>query len=387
MKSVHIATLHKRHDTRILLKECVSLSEAGFEIVLVVGDGEGDADYNGVKIVDVGRPKGRFASRLIPMWRAARRLRTLSPDVVHFHDAMFLPLAISLAIGGQRIIYDVHEDHPREVMESRFARPLLHIASFGYSVLEWIGARIFTRIVSATPHIATRFPELKTITVQNFPLLQELVAADQVSYPSRSAQFTYVGGISANRGIQEMVDAMVTLPREDAVLALAGSFATISLHKEMERRQGWRRVTFWNWLSRVGVADLLGSSRAGLVLFHPLPNNMAGQPNKLFEYMSAGLPVIASDFPLWRRIVEDANCGLLVNPLDPTAIAAAMAWVLDHPEEAEQMGKNGRQAVLNTYNWDHEAEKLIYVYTSLQHDSSDADEHGPILDSTNGNTD
>jgi glycosyltransferase involved in cell wall biosynthesis len=81
--------------------------------------------------------------------------------------------------------------------------------------------------------------------------------------------------------------------------------------------------------------------------------------------MSAGLPVIASDYPRWREIVDDAGCGLLVDPTDPAAIAAAMQWILDHPEEAEAMGERGRRAILDRYSWDREADKLIELYATL----------------------
>lgn len=365
-KALHIATLHKRHDTRILLKECSSLANAGFNVVLIVGDGEGDEDFAGVRIADVGRPGGRFASRLVPMWRAWRRVRGEDPAVVHFHDGMFLPFAIFLALTGQRVIYDVHEDYPRQVLNLRFAWPVRYGASFGYTLLEWTASLIFTRIVAATPHIASRFPQQKTVLVQNFPLLHELTAVNDIPYASRPAQFAYVGGITTYRGIREMVDAVARLDRDDASLEVAGRFDPVTLSDQVKRQPGWRRVNFLGWLPYDQTVGILLNARAGLVVLHPRDNYLLSYPVKLFEYMAAGLPVIASDFPLWRKIVESAGCGLLVDPLDPSAIADAMSWILDNPEEAEAMGKRGRQAVLDTYNWDREAEKLVECYRSLE---------------------
>ncbi len=374
MKSFHIATLHKRSDTRILLKECASLSRAGFDVTLVVGDGQGDENFGKVRIVDVGCPQGRFASRLVPMWRAMRRVRAESPDIVHFHDGLFLPLAIFLALTGWRVVYDVHEDYRQQILNVRFSWLFRRAASYGYAMLEWIGSRVFTRMVAATPHIASRFPEHKTVLVQNFPMLNELSASHPVSHAERPEQFAYVGGITAHRGVRQMVDAMDGLHREGVILELAGSFGSKSLQEEMKEKSGWKYVSFRNWLPRKDVADMFERSRAGLVLFHSGPNHDLAQPNKLFEYMSASLPVIASNFPLWREFVEGADCGLLVDPLDAGAITEAMRWILDHPEQAEQMGQRGRQAVVSTYNWEREAEKLVACYRALEKAKRDSAE-------------
>ena len=100
----------------------------------------------------------------------------------------------------------------------------------------------------------------------------------------------------------------------------------------------------------------------GLVVLHPTRNYLDALPVKMFEYMAAGLPVIASDFPLWRKIIDGAGCGLLVDPLDPQAIAEAIDWVLAHPEEAEAMGRRGREAVEAIYNWERESETLVNLY-------------------------
>ena len=110
----------------------------------------------------------------------------------------------------------------------------------------------------------------------------------------------------------------------------------------------------------------MGRSRAGLVLFHPAPNHVTAQPNKLFEYMSQGVPVIASAFPLWREIIEGVGCGLTVDPEDPEAIAGAMARLLADPEESAKMGQRGQDAIDQRFNWPREAEKLVAVYDRLE---------------------
>jgi len=86
--------------------------------------------------------------------------------------------------------------------------------------------------------------------------------------------------------------------------------------------------------------------------------------NKMFEYMAAGLPVIASNFPLWRDIIEGNGCGIMVDPKSPEEIAKAVEYLIDNPQEAKVMGENGRKAVEEKYSWNPEGEKLLALYKS-----------------------
>ena len=364
----HLTTVHPRVDARIRIKEVASLTKSLAEpVLLFVQDGRGDNIEAGgmVRIIDIGPPPaGRLARMTLGVWRMWRAVRPLRPRLVHFHDPELIPLGLLLECFGHQVVYDVHEDLPRQALTKywlpAFVRqPVSWIAS----IMEWLAARIFNAIVPATPKIAERFPLSKTTTVQNFPILDELVKTEVIPYRERPAQFAYIGGLTRERGACEMVNALTHLA--NVQLHLAGVFQPSALQTEIEALPGWRKVVFAGWANRIKVAEILGKTRAGLVLLHPTRSYLDAYPTKMFEYMSVGLPVIVSDFPLWRQIVEDAGCGLTVDPLDPQAIADAMQWILDHPAEAEAMGRRGRAAVEKRYNWETEAEKLVAIYNKL----------------------
>ncbi|MGI9040569.1 MAG: glycosyltransferase, partial [Gemmatimonadales bacterium] len=173
-------------------------------------------------------------------------------------------------------------------------------------------------------------------------------------------------GITRIRGVAEMVRAMDFLPADaNARLALAGPFDSPALEREVEDLAGIDRTDLLGPLQRDKVAEHLGSGRVGLVLLHPVPAYLESVPTKMFEYMAAGLPVIASNFPAWRTLIEGIGCGLVANPLDPADIAHAIQWIFEHPAEAEEMGERGREAVLKDYNWEAEARRLVEAYDRL----------------------
>jgi len=168
-----------------------------------------------------------------------------------------------------------------------------------------------------------------------------------------------------------MVRSIGLLPSErKARLKLVGSWDTPELPASLSRIPGWHRVTFVGPLGRAGVTRELQNAYAGLVILHPEPNYVSSQPVKLFEYMCAGIPIIVSDFPVCREIVGQAQCGILVNPLNPREIARAMEFLLANPAEAAEMGRRGYRAILERYNWANEEKTLLRFYSELlRHDS------------------
>jgi len=169
-------------------------------------------------------------------------------------------------------------------------------------------------------------------------------------------------GISRTRGIKEIVRSLELV---DTKLLLAGSFENDELEQEIKCMRGWEKVKYYGQVGREKVREILGTARVGLVTLHPTKSYVESMPVKMFEYMSAGIPVVASNFPLWKEIVEGNNCGICVDPLNHKEIANAIEYLLEHSEEAKGMGENGRRAVLGKYNWDLAAQELLKLYSEV----------------------
>lgn len=371
-KVVHLTSVHGALDARVFYKECKTLAAADYDVTVIAPQGgdatqQGHGIRNGVRIRGVPKPRTRLERMTRTVWQLYREACAENASICHLHDPELIPVGLLLRLRGKRVIYDVHEDLPKQILDKDWIpKSLRRWAAGGARLAEAVAAWAFHGIVAATPAIARRFPAHKTALVQNFAIPNELLPLNPTPYRARPAKVIYVGGMTATRGIREMVRAIGLVPASlSARLVLVGTFSPPSLEDEVRSLAGWERVEFAGWQDRRGVAELLGQARAGLVVLYPTPKYLEAWPIKLFEYMSAGLPVIASNFPLLREIIEEAKCGLLVDPLDPAAIAQAIQWLLEHPEEAEAMGRRGQEAVKYRYNWDAESRKLLALYERL----------------------
>ena len=361
-----LTSVHGPFDVRIFHKEAQSLARKGYSVTIVAPHSE-DTQRDGVEIKAVPVPRTRSERMSLTLWRVFRCALSTNASVFHFHDPELIPVGMLLKLLGKRVVYDVHEDVPADILDKSWIAPSLRwpIARAA-AWTETLAACRFDAIVAATPRIADSFPNIKTLTVQNFPQVNVQVDAETTPYGDREPLISYVGGISELRGAWEMIEAMGLLSESvPARLQLAGFFDPPESQQKLASKPGWERVDFLGWLSPAEVRELLGRSCLGVVVFHPIENHIMSQPNKLFEYMSAGLPVVASNFPLWRSIIQEARCGILVDPTNPTAIAEAIRWLLERPAEAESMGLRGREAVRRIYNWENEEQKLVELYAQL----------------------
>lgn len=365
-KVTHLTSAHDRYDTRIFLKMCSSLAAHDYDVSLIVADGLGNETKNNVNIIDVGATTG---GRLSRMTKTVRRVfeaaKALDADIYHLHDPELIPIGLKLKRLGKTVIFDSHEDVPKQMLSKPYLNlPLLRMIGQAFGFYEKFACKRLDVVIAATPFIRDKFLTINpnSININNFPILGELQSS--VGWDDKCKQVSFVGGITEISGIREVIRAMEYV-QSGARLQLAGRFDDTNLEQEVKTYPGWQAIDELGFLDRSSVRSLLGRSVAGLVAFHPVPNYIDAQPNKMFEYMSAGIPVIASHFPLWREFIEGNDCGLCVDPMKPQAIAEAIDFLVNNPGRAQQMGENGRKAVEEKYNWTIEENKLLSLYRGL----------------------
>ena len=361
----HLTSVHPRNDTRIFYKMCDSLLSQGYDVTLVVADGNGDESVNGITILDAGASKNRIDRICNAPKRVFATAMSLNADLYHLHDPELIPIGLKLKRKGCHVVFDSHEDVPTQLLAKPYLnKPTRWLLSKVFSAYEKSACSQLDAVIAATPYIRDKFLRFnpRTIDINNYPILEELPCDPPQN--SKHKEVCYVGGISRIRGIEELCKAMGQV-RTNVRLNLVGSFEDTSLRDSMRALPGWERVNALGFLDRSGVRDVLSRSIAGVVTLHPTANYLDALPVKMFEYMCAGIPVIASDFPAWRHIVDRNRCGLLVDPLDSAAVAQAIDYLSTHPKDAERMGCNGRRAVEEQYNWAEENCKLIRVYEQV----------------------
>lgn len=355
---VHVSSAHPFTDNRIHYRECVSLADAGYDVSLIAVVSPIDAGATAVKVTTI--PKRRRVARMLLSSAQAVGIALRSgADIVHLHDPELIPYIPLLRLARRFVVYDAHEDLPVQVLSKEYA------AGWRGRVLS-VAAKALVRIsrlsnvtIAATEKIAERFTTDRTFLVHNYPPLRE----EESSTPERENIAIYIGGMSRLRGAVEVIEAAQSeqFPK-GWTLHLAGS-ATPEITALIESANR-DRVVFHGQLPPQEARDLLLRAKVGIVTFHDTPAHQDSLPTKMFEYFAGALPVIVSDFPLWRGIVGDAECGQLVDPSAADTIAAAVASYAADPQLREAHSANAREIAVTTLNWAPEAANLLRAYAT-----------------------
>ena len=362
MKVCHITTVHKANDVRIFHKQCRSLQKHGFFVNLIAPNVK-NQELEGVKIIGLKPIKENRFYRIFQLSKTAYQLAIeTDADIYHFHDPELLRIGLKLRKKGKKVIYDAHEDLPRQILTKHWINPILRkITAFLIEKYENFAASKMSAVVGATAHISNRFSNVNalSININNYPIISEF---ENSLIFNENNYIVYSGGISKERGIVEIINAIEDTQIQ---LLLAGKFLDPKLENELHLLKGWENVSYLGFLSRSEISNLYQKASIGMVTLHPTLNYKDSLPVKMFEYMAAGVPIIASNFSIWKEIIDEHKCGITVNPKDSNDIKKSIQYLINNPNEAKEMGENGKKAIANVFNWKIEEQKLIELYTNL----------------------
>jgi glycosyltransferase involved in cell wall biosynthesis len=347
----------------------VSLQEQGVgNVSLLVADGKGDELVSDIKILDIGIPSrnrlGRAIMGSFGMWK---KLRTLKHDIVHLHDPELLPLGLLINLTNNVVIYDMHENLPKEILTKNYINSIIkYPLSFILQIFQKIIFQ-YIPVVFAENSYTKDFKKVKkSAIVLNYPLIEKLNKV--VIKKKNTFNIGYLGGISRERGALMQLRAIAELRAEgfEIETTFIGPCSDEVVNSDIYKLGISERWAFFS--GRVKPEDAwlrISECHVGLVILEPSPNFVESYPTKLFEYMILGLPCIVSDFPLYRRVVEEAKCGLLVNPLVLSDLKESIKWMYENQLEAIEMGMRGRYCATEKYNWSSEFLKLKKLYIDL----------------------
>ena len=363
-KICHISTVHFVFDNRIFYKECKTLSEAGYDVYLIATHNK-EESIDGVHIIPLPDKKGRFYRFFVKDWLVLVRAIKLNAKIYHIHDPELIFIGIILKILGKRIIYDVHEDVSKQILNKEWLGPYFirkSIAVF-FKFIEHTFSLCFDGIVAATEGIAKKFPKQKTVVARNFPILKLIDKTEPIK-ENRGNKFIiiYAGGLTRIRGIKEIVRSLSYLQGK-AELWLLGKWESDSFENECKSLDSWKYVKYFGFRLPGGVYSCMKTADLGIALLYPVKNYLNSLPVKSFEYIACGIPIVMSNFPYWKKIFKDY--ALFANPKDPLDIAGKIKIFMDNEELRVKMGNKGKLAAQNVYSWEAESKKLLKLYKEL----------------------
>lgn len=364
-----LSTVHPPNDPRIRYKIAPSL--AGRYEVFVALPGAGfTGQAQGATSIQLPRFRHLMFrllfSHLVVLWKCL----LLRPQVVHIFVAELIPMAFLFKWLGATIVYEVQENLYKKFALKRYNNELLF--QYLFRTFDQLARRhfhcLFTDDAYLQEYQSLRYPAAVVHNYASLPFLDQLPAG--VAYPPNVPVFVYCGVISMERAFDTLVSALAILRTQHPAFEVHLFGPVLFTRQEAEALPNYQLVEphlrFYGYTDQRLALTYARRATAGLALLKPVGDYPDSYTTKLFEYMALRLPVVTSDFPLYREVVEVHTCGICLSAYDAPALAEALSWLIRHPEEGRKMGHNGRKAVENIYNWQMEERTLLSFYANLQ---------------------
>ncbi len=364
-KVCHITSAHGVEDVRIFHKECISLAKAGYEVYLVE---RGDSyEKNGVRIIGLGEmPSSRFKRMTFGAKRAYKKALLLNCDLYHLHDPELLQYGLKLKRQGKKVVFDSHELTREQIRTKPYLPPFLaKMISFLYSKYENYVLRRLDGVIFPCP-VDGRFPlpAKRKVYLNNLPRLSELYEKYNPECKKEPNTVCTLGSLTYNRGIKHLI---LAAEKANCKVYLGGVLSPAEFELEIKTMKESKRVEFLGYLNREQVQSVYERSQVGVSALLNVGQYASAEnlSTKVYECMAMGLPVIMTEQPYNRKIVNKYEFGICVDPENIDEFAKAIRELLDNPSKAKCLGQNGRRAVKELFNWEKEEEKLFNLYSNI----------------------
>lgn len=368
IKVCHVSSAHPSHDPRILEKECVSLAKRdGYEVYFVVrGESE---KYKGVNLVGLEPPKGGRLQRLFGFSKKVfQKAVEVDADIYHLHDPELLFYVKKFKKLGKKVIFDSHENYYEQIKDKEYIPKFIrNIIASMYKKYETRICHMLDGAVFPCPFEGKHIFEgrVKNIEyINNVPLIEEAEEIREEASKDKEPSVCVVGSITQARGVDYLIDACY---KANIKLIMAGAFESAEYEEYLRSKESFSIVDYRGVCNRKEVVEIYKETFIGTSTILPRGQypKLMNLPTKVYEYMMCEMPFIISDFEYCRMVVDKYHCGICVNTESVDEIADAIKYLTEHKEEAVQMGKNGRKAVLEKFNWDIEKENLYRLYDNV----------------------
>ena len=365
-------------------KEAKSLVKYGYNVFVVCRNSMKNRqkieEFEGIKVYRIPQKFVTvpfIGSILGPLYKKIKtilEIKKINPDIIHVHELNILQIGVlAKLLTNKPLIYDAHEDYVRYVKGRMKVekKPYYFIQIVRHPFEENFYVKFFVdKVITVNEFLRDKYSRLAdTQIVMNCRSISDLPKNPEEEILSRfgiskdSFKVAFVTKFYKNWGFETVFEASKILPNDIQIILICP--LTQELKKLKKKYEPLPNIKFTDAVSREDVMRLIVSSEVGIIPFPNDPNAEIGTPNKLFEYMLGGIPTIASNFPLMRQIIQENNCGILVNPESVDELVNAINFFKNHPDERKQMGENAKKAALEKYNWEAQEKELLRVYGEL----------------------
>lgn len=375
---VFLTSGHKPTDPRLYFKEIRTLKEKYKNISIIAPYQERLEPVDDVKIFDIQRYRSRYF-RFGSMRSLYSEALKINPQILHCHepDSLFVSYLIKRKIKHIKVIYDCHEFHP-ETFTLHF--PFLFrvlFRGFFKSLIAMMENYIVSKIdgvITVNEILVDRFRKYNdcVLFLPNYPRIALFKSLSRKRAVLSSNQITliYAGALSVNRGMLRMLDVIKQLDSSiNAKLVVMGKFASPDteklFYKTVDAQSLHKQVVYKGNLPWEEAVQNLLDADIGLFLVSNNKRYLWGEPVKYFEYSAAGLPVIITDLPAKRKLINKNKNGLLVSPYSVNDAIRAIEYLINHPKEARNMSESGKNKIFQEYSWESLEQKLIDFYSKM----------------------